>query len=218
MSSREVDVLNRGKMISVEGVEGVGKSTLIPLLAQEVEAEGFSVVMTREPGGTKVGEKIRNLLLHEHDSNIAPVTELSLMFAARAQHLEEVIKPMLNAGHWVICDRFTDSTYAYQGGGRQLDQTLIESIERATINAFQPDHTLLLDLDVEKGLARAAQTGAKDRFESETLAFFERVRRAYLERANQFERAHVISAAPPLSDVAESVRAWIRQIVSQAKQ
>ena len=146
-----MDVLNPGKMISIEGVEGVGKSTLIPLVAQEVKAEGYSVVMTREPGGTEIGERVRDLLLHEHDSNIAPVTELSLMFAARAQHLEEVIKPALNKGCWVICDRFTDSTYAYQGGGRQLDQTLIESIEVATINAFQPDHTLLLDLDVELG-------------------------------------------------------------------
>ena len=216
MGSREVDLLNPGKMISIEGVEGVGKSTLIPLLAQKVEAKGFSVVTTREPGGTEVGERIRDLLLHEHDPNIAPVTELSLMFAARAQHLEEVIKPALNAGHWVICDRFTDSTYAYQGGGRQLDQTLIESIEVATINAFQPDHTLLLDLDVELGLARAAQIGAKDRFESENVAFFERVRSAYFERANQFERVHVISAAPPLSEVSQSVSAWIHHIVSKA--
>ena len=136
-----MDVLNPGKMISIEGVEGVGKSTLITIVAQEVEAEGYSVVMTREPGGTEIGERVRDLLLHEHDSKIAPVTELALMFAARAQHLEEVIKPALNKGCWVICDRFTDSTYAYQGGGRQLDQTLIESIEVATINAFQPDHT-----------------------------------------------------------------------------
>ena len=213
-----MDVLNPGKMISIEGVEGVGKSTLIPLVAQEVKAEGYSVVMTREPGGTDIGERVRDLLLHEHDSNIAPVTELSLMFAARAQHLEEVIKPALNKGCWVICDRFTDSTYAYQGGGRQLDQSLIESIEVAIINAFQPDHTLLLDLDVELGLKRAAQTGAKDRFESETITFFERVRRAYLERASQFDRVHVISAAPPLSEVAQSVRAWIHHIISKAKQ
>ena len=211
-------MLNLGKMISIEGVEGVGKSTLVPLIAKEVEAEGFSVVVTREPGGTEIGERIRDLLLHEHDSNIAPVTELSLMFAARAQHLEEVIKPALIKGCWVICDRFTDSTYAYQGGGRELNQTLIESIEVATIDTFQPDHTLLLDLDVELGLARAAQAGAKDRFESESVAFFKRVRRAYLERANQFERVHVVSAAPALSEVAEQVRAWINQIVRKAKQ
>ena len=109
-------------------------------------------------------------------------------------------------------------TYAYQGGGMELDQTLIESIEVATIKAFQPDHTLLLDLDVELGLARAAQAGAKDRFESESVAFFERVRRAYLERANQFERVHVITAAPALSEVTEQVRAWINQIIRKAKQ
>jgi len=116
----------RGKMISVEGIEGVGKSTLLPLMAETLRQSGITVVETREPGGTVIGEQIRNVLLHQKEAAIAPVTELTMMFAARAQHLEEVIKPALHSGHWVLCDRFTDSTYAYQGGGRQLPSTLIE--------------------------------------------------------------------------------------------
>ena len=202
----------RGKMISVEGIEGVGKSTLLPLMAETLRQSGVKVIETREPGGTVIGEQIRDVLLHQKEAAIAPVTELTLMFAARAQHLEEVIKPALQAGHWVLCDRFTDSTYAYQGGGRQLPTSLIEKIEHAVIEDFQPDHTLLLDLDVIEGLNRAAQTGAKDRFESESIAFFNRVRAAYLSRASQFDRITVMSAAPPLMEVSKAVVAWIADI------
>jgi len=202
----------RGKMISVEGIEGVGKSTLLPLMAETLRQSGITVVETREPGGTVIGEQIRNVLLHQKEAAIAPVTELTMMFAARAQHLEEVIKPALHSGHWVLCDRFTDSTYAYQGGGRQLPSSLIEKIEHAVIESFQPDHTLLLDLDVIEGLNRAAQTGAKDRFESESIAFFNRVRAAYLSRASQFDRITVMSAAPPLMEVSKAVVAWIADI------
>ena len=202
----------RGKMISVEGIEGVGKSTLLPLMAETLRQSGVKVIETREPGGTVIGEQIRHVLLHQKEAAIAPVTELTLMFAARAQHLEEVIKPALQAGHWVLCDRFTDSTYAYQGGGRQLPTSLIEKIEHAVIENFQPDHTLLLDLDVIEGLNRAAQTGAKDRFESESIAFFNRVRAAYLSRASQFDRMTVMSAAPPLMEVSKAVVAWIADI------
>jgi len=202
----------RGKMISVEGIEGVGKSTLLPLMAETLGQSGVKVIETREPGGTVIGEQIRDVLLHQKEAAIAPVTELTLMFAARAQHLEEVIKPALQAGHWVLCDRFTDSTYAYQGGGRQLPTSLIEKIEHAVIESFQPDHTVLLDLDVIEGLNRAAQTGAKDRFESESIAFFNRVRAAYLSRASQFDRITVMSAAPPLMEVSKAVVAWIADI------
>jgi len=202
----------RGKMISVEGIEGVGKSTLLPLMAETLRQSGVKVIETREPGGTVIGEQIRHVLLHQKEAAIAPVTELTLMFAARAQHLEEVIKPALQAGHWVLCDRFTDSTYAYQGGGRQLPTSLIEKIEHAVIESFQPDHTVLLDLDVIEGLNRAAQTGAKDRFESESIAFFNRVRAAYLSRASQFDRITVMSAAPPLMEVSKAVVAWIADI------
>jgi dTMP kinase len=202
----------RGKMISVEGIEGVGKSTLLPLMAETLRQSGVKVIETREPGGTVIGEQIREVLLHQKEAAIAPVTELTLMFAARAQHLEEVIKPALQAGHWVLCDRFTDSTYAYQGGGRQLPTSLIEKIEHAVIESFQPDHTVLLDLDVIEGLNRAAQTGAKDRFESESIAFFNRVRAAYLSRASQFDRITVMSAAPPLMEVSKAVVAWIADI------
>ena len=206
----------RGKMISVEGIEGVGKSTLLPLMAETLRQSGVKVIETREPGGTVIGEQIRDVLLHQKEAAIAPVTELTLMFAARAQHLEEVIKPALQAGHWVLCDRFTDSTYAYQGGGRQLPTSLIEKIEHAVIESFQPDHTLLLDLDVIEGLNRAAQTGAKDRFESESIAFFNRVREAYLSRASQFDRITVLSAAPPLMEVSRTVVTWIADIRGHA--
>lgn len=206
----------RGKMISVEGIEGVGKSTLLPLMAEALRQSGIKVIETREPGGTVIGEQIRNVLLHQEEAAIAPVTELTMMFAARAQHLEEVIKPALHSGHWVLCDRFTDSTYAYQGGGRQLPSSLIEKIEHAVIESFQPDHTVLLDLDVIEGLDRAAQTGAKDRFESESIAFFNRVREAYLSRASQFDRITVISAAPPLMEVSRAVVTWIADIRGQA--
>jgi len=206
----------RGKMISVEGIEGVGKSTLLPLMAETLRQSGITVVETREPGGTVIGEQIRNVLLHQKEAAIAPVTELTMMFAARAQHLEEVIKPALHSGHWVLCDRFTDSTYAYQGGGRQLPSSLIEKIEHAVIESFQPDHTLLLDLDVIEGLNRAAQTGAKDRFESESIAFFNRVREAYLSRASQFDRITVLSAAPPLMEVSRTVVTWIAGIRGHA--
>ncbi|MEK9818347.1 MAG: dTMP kinase [Pseudomonadales bacterium] len=206
----------RGKMISVEGIEGVGKSTLLPLMAETLRQSGITVVETREPGGTVIGEQIRNVLLHQKEAAIAPVTELTMMFAARAQHLEEVIKPALHSGHWVLCDRFTDSTYAYQGGGRKLPSSLIEKIEHAVIESFQPDHTLLLDLDVIEGLNRAAQTGAKDRFESESIAFFNRVREAYLSRASQFDRITVLSAAPPLMEVSRTVVTWIADIRGHA--
>ena len=206
----------RGKMISVEGIEGVGKSTLLPLMAETLRQSGITVVETREPGGTVIGEQIRNVLLHQKEAAIAPVTELTMMFAARAQHLEEVIKPALHSGHWVLCDRFTDSTYAYQGGGRQLPSSLIEKIEHAVIESFQPDHTLLLDLDVIEGLNRAAQTGAKDRVESESIAFFNRVREAYLSRASQFDRITVLSAAPPLMEVSRTVVTWIADIRGHA--
>jgi len=206
----------RGKMISVEGIEGVGKSTLLPLMAETLRQSGVKVIETREPGGTVIGEQIRDVLLHQKEAAIAPVTELTLMFAARAQHLEEVIKPALQAGHWVLCDRFTDSTYAYQGGGRQLPTSLIEKIEHAVIESFQPDHTVLLDLDVIEGLNRAAQTGAKDRFESESIAFFNRVRAAYLSRASQFDRITVMSAAPPLKEVSRAVVTWIADIRGHA--
>jgi dTMP kinase len=206
----------RGKMISVEGIEGVGKSTLLPLMAETLRQSGIKVIETREPGGTVIGEQIRNVLLHQEEAAIAPVTELTMMFAARAQHLEEVIKPALHSGHWVLCDRFTDSTYAYQGGGRQLPSSLIEKIEHAVIENFQPDHTVLLDLDVIEGLDRAAQTGAKDRFESESIAFFNRVREAYLSRASQFDRITVLSAAPPLMEVSRTVVTWIADIRGHA--
>ena len=174
----------RGRFITLEGIEGVGKSTALAGVAHWLEAHGRTVVTTREPGGTALGERIRELLLAPSSDGMSEVTELLLMFAARAQHLAELIEPRLALGHDVVCDRFTDATYAYQGGGRGLDAALIAQAERIVHPRRQPDLTLLLDAPVELALARArARGGAADRFEQERAAFFARVRAAYLARA-----------------------------------
>ncbi len=157
-----------GKFITVEGIEGVGKT---------------EVVLTREPGGTPLAEAIRALLLDPHYTGMDPVCELQLMFAARAEHLARVIRPALEQGQWVLCDRFTDATYAYQGGGRGIDTAIIARLEKLVQGDFRPHLTLLLDVPVEVGLARAGDRSDPDRFEQEQVEFFERVRQAYLEMA-----------------------------------
>ena len=157
----------KGRFISVEGAEGVGKSTNISFLKDWLETRGISCVTTREPGGTQVAEAIRSILVTPGDEPMADMTELLLMFAARVQHVEHTIKPALARGEWVLCDRFTDSSYAYQGGGRKLDVGLISQIEMTSLRGFAPDLTLLLDMSVSEGLARAAERGEADRFERE---------------------------------------------------
>jgi len=168
--------MKKGLFITLEGGEGAGKSTQLAYIRQRLEAAGVTLHVTREPGGTPLGEQIRELLLDHRQTDMATDTELLLMFAARAQHLAERIRPALAAGEWVLCDRFTDATYAYQGGGRGIDSQRIAVLENWVQGTLRPDLTLLLDLPVNVGMARANGRGELDRFEREQQAFFDRVR------------------------------------------
>ena len=198
----------KGKFITVEGIEGVGKTTNIDFIHQQLQAAGRDVVLTREPGGTPLAEAIRGLLLDPAYTGMDSTCELQLMFAARAEHLARVVWPALEQGQWVLCDRFTDATYAYQGGGRGIDGGVIARLEELVQGDFRPDLTLLLDVPVEIGLARASKRGALDRFEQEKVAFFERVRNAYLEMAQRNpDRYRVIDASLPLNDVQNQIAA-----------
>jgi dTMP kinase len=206
----------RGMFITVEGGEGVGKSTNIAFAAELLRGAGIDLATTREPGGTALAEAIRQLLLARGDEPVAELTELLLVFAARAQHLARVIEPALAAGRWVLCDRFTDATYAYQGGGRGLDIDVIAALERIVQRELRPDLTLLLDAPVDVGQARAAARGVADRFESEQRAFFERVRAAYTERAQREPgRFRVIDAAQSLPAVQEQLRAALAPLLAR---
>jgi dTMP kinase len=200
-----------GQFITVEGGEGAGKTTQLAFMREVLERAGCRVTLTREPGGTALGEEIRALLLgHRHDG-MALATETLLMFAARAEHLERVIRPALAAGHWALCDRFTDATYAYQGGGRGLPLERIAILENWVQGELRPDLTLLFDLPVAVGLARAGRRGAADRFEREEMAFFERVRAVYLERASRSpNRYRIVNADRPV----EAVRAEVAAILA----
>jgi dTMP kinase len=196
----------RGRFITIEGVEGVGKSTNIAFIQSILDEKGIPFLATREPGGTELGEGIRRLLLDKNHKGMTALTELLLMFAARAQHVDEVIEPALACGRWVISDRFTDSSYAYQGGGRGLSDKLIASLEKIATDNFRPDCTFILDLPVDTGLTRAESVGEKDRFESEQTVFFNRVREVFVERARNDERFHIINAAQPLDQVQTEIR------------
>ena len=178
----------RGRFITLEGVEGVGKSTHLQFICGHLRARGLAVLETREPGGTPEAEEIRATLLKVRGRAFDPMAELLLMFAARAVHVERLIRPALAAGTWVVCDRFTDASYAYQGGGRGIPSARIAALERMVLKGLKPDLTLLLDVKVAVGMARARQRGSLDRFESEQAAFFERVRRVYLARAKREPR------------------------------
>lgn len=199
-----------GKFITLEGGEGVGKSTNISFIKEFLEDNGISVVVTREPGGTPLAERIRSLLLatDTHDDPCSK-TEILLMFAARAQHISQVIAPALNKGSWVICDRFTDATYAYQGGGRGVPVSAITWLESFVQEDLKPDITLLLDMPVEAGMARTKNRGeVADRFESEHSKFFRLVRENYLQRAREYpERIKVVNAAMSLEEVQHSISA-----------
>jgi dTMP kinase len=201
-----------GRFITIEGGEGAGKTTQIRFMRNFLEQRGLPVALTREPGGTGLGEEIRALLLGHRDDGMALATETLLMFAARAEHLQRVIRPALAAGHWVLCDRFTDATYAYQGGGRGLPPTQIAILENWVQVDLRPDLTLLLDVPVEIGLQRANRRSAADRFEREEQAFFERVRTAYLQRARQYpDRYRIVDARYSL----EQVRSGIEQMLGE---
>lgn len=195
------------RFITLEGTEGVGKSTNLAFIRDYFLARDLPLLLTREPGGTPLAEDIRALLLARRDETVSPDAELLLMFAARAQHLSSLIVPALQRGDWVLCDRFTDATYAYQGGGRGLDETRIAALEQLVQGDLRPGLTLLLDVPVDIGLARAAARSEKDRFEQEQATFFERVRAAYRERARRFPQQYrVIDASLPLPEVQEQIR------------
>ncbi|MCY3884728.1 MAG: dTMP kinase [Gammaproteobacteria bacterium] len=194
----------RGRFITVEGIEGVGKSTIVPFVQQKLEAEGRIVHVTREPGGTKLAEAVRDLLLSDWAETILPQTELLLMFASRAQHVSTVIEPTLQAGTDVVCERFTDASMAYQGGGRGIEDSFIESLAQLTHGETSPDLTLYLDLDVEESSFRT-QNRRKDRIEQEDLDFFQRVRNAYRKLASKHQRIVTIDASRSLQEVESSV-------------
>ena len=197
-----------GSFITFEGIEGAGKGSNISYAGMLLKNSGKSVMLTREPGGTPLGESLRELLLgHQHDG-MSFKAELLLMFAARAQHLQSKILPALERGEWVICDRFTDATYAYQGGGRNLDSAVISTLESLVQDECRPDLTILLDLPVEMGLERAGKRSAPDRFEKEKQEFFERVRAAYLQIAeSDSQRVKVVDASLPLEQVQQQIKA-----------
>ncbi|NND44848.1 MAG: dTMP kinase [Xanthomonadales bacterium] len=185
----------KGRFITLEGGEGAGKSTQLRRIREWLEAQGHDVVETREPGGTHISELIRDVVLHGEHPEMAPHTELLLIFAARAQHVNELIRPALERGRTVLCDRFTDASYAYQGGGRGVPEADIAALETVVQGRLRPELTLLLDVPVRLGLERASGRGSEDRFETESLQFLERARQTYLRRAaNEPDRFAVIDA------------------------
>lgn len=204
-----------GKFITIEGGEGAGKSTMMQRVAAWLGAHGHRVVQTREPGGTELAEKLRAILLDKNTVGLGGQAELLLLFAARAQHLAELIRPALRRGETVLCDRFTDATWAYQGGGRGLPREEIATLERLVHGDLQPDLTLLLDVPVEQGLQRASRRSATDRFEKESAEFFGRVRQVYLDRAAMApERFALIDASGSLETVWSQVEQVLRERIA----
>ncbi len=201
-----------GRFLTLEGPEGSGKTTQLAFLVEALQREQIPHLVTREPGGTPLGEELRRLLLQPETATMNWEAELLLMFAARAEHVSKRIQPALSAGQWVLCDRFTDATYAYQGGGRGVPFTTIQALEEWTLHGFKPDRTLLLDVPVALSLERIQARGALDRFEQEPLDFFERVRQAYLQRYSlEPERITYIQASSEL----DLVRAEILEVFTQ---
>ncbi|SFV88194.1 Thymidylate kinase [hydrothermal vent metagenome] len=199
-------LMQKGKFITIDGIEGAGKSTQINFICDYLKDQNINVVLTREPGGTEIGEKIRELLLST-DSKMHSDTELLLMFAARNEHIYSKILPTLKQGDWVLSDRFTDASYAYQGGGRGLDIKRIAQLEQWVLQDFTPDMTLLLDLPVNIGMQRVASRGTKDRIEQEDFDFFNRVRQAYIARSEQYpERIKLIDAANSTDDISSQIQ------------
>ncbi len=202
----------QSKFVTFEGTEGAGKSTQIQLANKYLQSKSIKTVVTREPGGTVIGEQIRELLLDKKNLKFDAITELLLMFAARAQHLEEVILPALRENTWVLCDRFTDASYAYQGGGRGVPFSHIQVIENAVQGSFTPDVTLLFNCDSNTGMKRVKNRGTKDRFEKEQQEFFERVQQTYLQLAKQhLNRIVVIDANKTVKQVTSDVQSALKE-------
>jgi dTMP kinase len=205
----------RGRFITLEGIDGAGKTTHLEWLASFLGKRGIRVTVTREPGGTAVGERLRELVLHG-EAKLHPETETLLMFAARCEHIDKVIEPALASGAWVICDRFTDATYAYQSGGSGVSWSKITQLEQWTQDGLQPDTTVLFDVAPDVGLARAARGKSPDRFERERAAFYERARQAYLERAREApDRVHVVDASRPVTEVHKTLEMIFSTICSK---
>ncbi len=206
----------RGRFITLEGGEGTGKSTNMEFVEAQLRAAGVDLVVTREPGGTALAERIRHILVSHADEPLPATAELLLVFAARSVHLENLVRPALAEGRWVLSDRFTDATFAYQGAGRGLDPEFIRLLESRVQGQLKPDLTLLLDCDPRLGLARAEARGAADRFEAERLDFFTRVRRGYLDRAQaEPRRFRVVDASRPLEAVRSDLEKHIKDFVQK---
>lgn len=206
-------------LITVEGIEGVGKTTNINYIQSLLEGLDIEVLLTREPGGSELAEQIRQLLLQPRSEPMADMTELLLVFAARSQHLAQRIKPALTAGQWVLCDRFTDATYAYQGAGRGLDRDIIAQLETLVQGDLRPDLTLILDIEPALGLARAYKRGEPDRFEREAIEFFSRVRDGYLHQAAlNPERYLIIDASGTLAEVQDRIRLGLQSFTERMRQ
>ncbi len=204
--------MQQGLFITLEGVEGAGKSTLMAYIAEILSEAGNDILQTREPGGTKTGEQIREILLDKKNVAVTDDTELLLMFAARAQHINEVITPALASGKVVICDRFTDASYAYQGAGRGIEFSRIQSLENWVQQGLKPKLTLLFDIDVEAGLRRATNRSETDRFEQEEISFFERIRSCYLQRAEgEPERFRIIDASQSFDHVKQQIQDILKE-------
>jgi dTMP kinase len=207
------------RFITLEGIEGAGKTTVADRLTQALRSRGITVHATREPGGTKLAERIRGVVLDRGEEHISATAEMLLMFGARQVHIDNLIRPALSRGEWVLCDRFTDATHAYQGGGRGVDRTLIDRIAQAVHGNLMPDCTLLLDVPVGVGLERMqARRGAVDRFEVESAQFFDRVRTRYLELARAAPaRFRIIDATQPVEQVAAAALAAVEEALGLAR-
>ncbi len=205
--------MSKGRFITIDGVEGAGKSTQIDLICSYLQRKGIDVVRTREPGGTDVGEKIRSVLLDVDNQEMHSDTELLLMFSSRNELIQNKIIPALNNGSWVVSDRFTDASFAYQGGGRMLNLDRISKLEEWVLGDFKPDLTLLLDINVELGMMRIEARAAKDRIELEERAFFERVRSVFISRSEAFpERIKLIDASGTIDDIHEKIKLLVDSI------
>jgi len=212
--------MRSGKFITLEGVEGAGKSTILQFIKSHLERARIQVEFTREPGGTALAEKFRDILLHpDSDEVIEPKTELLLMFAGREQHIKRCILPWLNSGKWVVSDRYVDASYAYQGGGRNIDMDFISDLDKHIVGNVYPDLTLLLDIAPELGFERTAtRANGKDRIEREKIEFFNRVRQVYLQRAkHDSERIKIIDASKPLNEVEHQVDLILSSFLERVK-
>lgn len=206
----------RAKFITLEGGEGAGKSTSRDFIVSLFEAQNIPFIQTREPGGTPIGETLRDVLLSKEGTAPSVTAELLMVFAARAQHLHEVIEPALRDGKWVLCDRFTDATYAYQGYGRGFELGQIEALEALVQRGRHPDLTILFDIDPRLGMTRARQRAELDRFEEEHVEFFDRVREGYLTRAKNEARFRVIDASQSIDLVQQALRELLLPMLSEA--